>query len=239
MRRNRIECRPDGDTINGWEAIVERSAWEQRGILMGVVAVVLTVAGFALAGSSPDFLAEPQEIADYYADDNSKVTAAAWVGMIGTAALIWFLGELWARLRSAEGGNGRLSGIAFGGGLVAAAMFLLVDMVNLAGAIRADEDGKIDPGVAATLYDVSGLSIAAAAFALSVLAFATAAVAFRTGVLPRWLAWLSLPFGVALLTPINWIVVLVGLLWVLAVSISLYVRPRRPAGAPPTAPDAG
>ena len=113
--------------------------------------------------------------------------------MIRTAALIWFLGELWARLRSAEGGNGRLSGIAFGGGLVAAAMFLLVDMVNLAGAIRADEDGKIDPGVAATLYDVSGLSIAAAAFALSVLAFATAAVAFRTGVLPRWLAWLEPP----------------------------------------------
>lgn len=204
---------------------MERSAWERRGILMGVVAVVLTVAGFVVAGSSPDFLDDPQKIADYYADDSGKVMAAAYIGLLGTAALIWFLGELRARLFAAEGGGGRLTGIAFGGGLVAASMFLLVDTANFAGAIRADEDGKIDPGVAATLYDVSGLTIAAGAFALAVLVFATAAIALRTAVLPRWLAWLSVLIGVSLLTPWNWIGAFAGLLWVLAVSITLYARP--------------
>lgn len=203
---------------------MERSAWERRGILMGVVAVVLTVAGFIVAGSSPDFLDDPQKIADYYAGDSGKVMAAAYIGLLGTGALIWFLGELRARLFVAEGAGGRLTGIAFGGGLVAASMFLLVDMANLAGAIRADEDGKIDPGVAATLWDVSGLAIAAAGFALAVLVVATAMIAFRTGVLPRWLAWLSILLGIALLTPWNWLAAVVGLLWVLVVSISLYVR---------------
>jgi hypothetical protein len=202
-----------------------RSTLERFAPLIGVLAVVLTVIGIVLPGSTPDFLDKPQEIADFYADDSGKLIAAAYIGLLGTVAFLWFLGVLRSRLRRAEGPHGRLSTTALGGGIVAAAMFLLVDGFNLAGALRADEDGRIDPAVAATLYDMSGLSISLAAFGASVLVVATAALAFRTRVLPRWLGWISVLLGIGLLTPISYIFVGIFLLWLLAVAVLLFLQP--------------
>src|SRR4051794_17204895 len=98
---------------------MEGSVWERRGILAGALAFLLTVIGFIVAGSTPDFLDDPGKIANYYTDDSGKVIAAGYIGLLGTAAFIWFVGELRARLRRAEGGLGRLSEIAFGGGIAA------------------------------------------------------------------------------------------------------------------------
>jgi hypothetical protein len=204
---------------------------------MGVVAFVLTVIGFIVAGSdSPDFLGTPQEIASYYADDSDRIMAGSYIGLLGTAAFIWFLGELRNRMRRHEAEtSGRLSNMAFGGGLVASALFLLVDLANLAGAMRADEDGQILPATAAQLYDVSGLALGAGAFALAVLLVAVAAHALRTAMLPRWLAWASILLAIACLTPWSFFGAMVSLLWVLVVSILLFVRDA-PAPAAQTPP---
>lgn len=80
---------------------------------------------------------------------------------------------------------------------MATAFFLLIDFVNSAGAIRADEDGRIDPAVAASLFDLSGSFLQGAGFASGVLMLATAFVALRTGFLPRWLGWVTLVIGIA------------------------------------------
>jgi hypothetical protein len=216
---------------------VEASAWERRGILMGVLAFILTVVGFIVAGSdSPYFLDSGQEIATYYTDDSGRIMAGSYIGLLGTAAFIWFLGELRNRMRRYENETGgRLSNIMFGGGLVASAMFLLVDLTNLAGAMRADEDGVIAPTTAATLYDVSSLALGAGAFGLGVAFIAVAVHALRTGMLPGWLAWVSVLIAIACLTPWSFIGAGVGLLWVLVVSILLYVRDA-PAPAAKTPP---
>jgi hypothetical protein len=198
---------------------------------MGVLAFILTVIGFIVAGSdSPDFLDSGQEIAAYYTDDSGRILAGSYIGLLGTAAFIWFLGELRDRMRRHENvTGGRLSNIAFGGGLVASAMFLLVDLTNIAGAMRADEDGRILPATAATLYDVSGLALGAGAFALAVLLIAVAIHAFRTGMLPAWLGWVSILIAIVCLTPWSFLGSMIGLVWVLVVSIMLYMR-----GAPAT-----
>jgi hypothetical protein len=206
---------------------------------MGVVAFLLTVIGFIVAGSdSPDFLDSGQEIAAYYTDDSGRIMAGSYIGLLGTAAFIWFLGELRNRMRRHEHETGgRLSNMAFGGGLVAAAMFLLVDLTNLAGAMRADEDGQIAPATAATLYDVSGLALGAGAFGLAVLLVAVAIHAFRTGMLPGWLGWLSILIAIACLTPWSFFGSMISLVWVLVVSILLYMRgaPATTAERPPPA----
>lgn len=204
---------------------MEASTWERRGILMGVVAAILTVIGFIIAGSgSPDFLDKPQEIANYYTDDSGRIIVGSYIGLLSTAALIWFIGELRARMRRHEDGSGRLTNIAFGGGLVAAAMFLLVDLTNLAAAMRADEDNGILPATAATLNDVSNLALGTGALALSVLALAVAAHAFRTGMLPRWLAWATIAMALVALTPWSFIAAFISLPWVVTVAVVLYLR---------------
>jgi hypothetical protein len=207
--------------------------WERLAPLSGVLAFVLTAVGLVLTSDSPDFLAEPREIADYYADDSGKVIGAAYIGLLGTVAYIVFVGVLRNRLRRAEGPEGRLSAIAFAGGVAAAAPLLMIDIFNLAGGLRADEDGRIDPGTAASLFDLSGLSLVAAAMAVSVLVFATAALALRTGVLPRWLGWISVLVGIGLLTPVSYIFLALFLVWMLVVAVLLYLSPAAPVTAAP------
>jgi hypothetical protein len=43
---------------------------------------------------------------------------ATYVGALSGVALLWFLGSLRSTLRAGEGGTGRLSSIAFAGGIV-------------------------------------------------------------------------------------------------------------------------
>jgi hypothetical protein len=214
---------PQGAPTAGWERLLP---------LTGVLSVALTVGGFILYGSMPDFIDKPQKIADFYTDDPGRVVAGAYVGMLGTVALIWFVGVLRARLRVAERGTGLFSGIAFAGGIAASAIFFLIDLFNAAGAFRADEDNAINPSVAASLNDLSGLSLSVGAFAMSVLVLATAAVILRTGVMPRWLGFVSILLGIALLTPIAYVALGLWLVWLFAVSILLYLRPEAASASP-------
>jgi hypothetical protein len=205
---------------------MDRTRWERLAPLTGVLAFVLTLVSVILL-DSPDFLEKPDEVAKYYADDPGKIIAASYIGFLGTVAYIWFVGVLRSRLRRVEGPLGRLSAIAFGGGIASAALFFFIDAFNAAGAFRADEDGAIDPAVAASLYDMSSVMINASGFAASVLVLATSALALRTGgtVLPSWLAWIGVLIGIGCLTPIAYIFLGLYLLWILAVAVMLYVRP--------------
>lgn len=204
--------------------------------LYGVVFVVLTVVSIVLGSmdSPEDFPGDVGEIIVYWESDPNLLMASGWIGAVGGFFNLLFLGVLVSRLRAAEGGTGRLSTTAFGGGIAAVTAGLLVDTVTLAGAIRADEVGDIAPATATTLYDISQLLVGAALpVALSVLIAATGALALRVGVLPRWLGVVSLVLAVGLLIlPIAWAMTGVALLWALVVSILLYMRPGTAAAAP-------
>jgi hypothetical protein len=203
--------------------------------LSGVVAAVLTVAGLAIVGDAPGFLDDAATVADYYADNSSQVIVASYIGLLGTVAFIWFVGVLRTRLGSTAGGDERLATIAFGGGIAAAAPLLAIYLFNLAGAFRADEDGKIDPGVAASLYDLSALSVNVAAIAASVLVLAVGLLALRDAVLPRWLGIVSVLLGIAMLLPFAYVAMGVFLIWLAVLAVLLWLRgpgehrPRRPA----------
>jgi hypothetical protein len=136
--------------------------------------------------------------------------------------------------------------VAFGGAVTAAAMGLAIDVTNLAGAFRADEDGQIETATATTLYDLQASFLTAGLpIGIAVFIGATGLVALRTGVLPKWLGIVSVLLVIPLLIPIiAWAVTGLALLWALAVSIMLYLRqPKAPAagatrvgeGPPPAA----
>jgi hypothetical protein len=215
------------------------STLERLAPLSGVLVVVLTVASLIIVGEQPDFVDEPDAVAEFYADDPGKLIGGFYVDALGSVILIWFAGSVRSALRVAEGGEGRLSAVSFGGGIAAAVLFLAYDAINLAGAFRADEDGAIDPAVAASLNDVSSLMLGGgAAMASAIFIAAAALVALRRrAVLPAWFAWISIPLAILLISPFGFIGLFGLLPWILIASIVLYMGQRESApGTPPPPP---
>ena len=157
--------------------------------------------------------------------------------MLAVFFFLWFVGSLRSFLRPAEGGTGRLSAVAFGGGVAAGALYLARFTMSVAAAFRADEPGGIGDQAATTLFDLGRLLFTAAVpMALAVLLVATAIVGFRTAMLPTWLAWVTVVIAVGQLS-VGWIVHYVFLAWVLFMSVFLYLRGAKTQAAP-TAPTA-
>ena len=61
---------------------------------------------------------------------------------------------------------------------------------------------------------------------LAVLIGATAVVSIRTAVFPTWFGWVSALVAFGLLSPGAYLVLALGVVWLLVVSIWLYIRGR-------------
>ena len=207
--------------------------WERLGPLAGIVAVVLFVVGVFVieSGGAPGEDATPQEYLGYYQDDDDRILLGGVLFQLGAAFFIWFLGHLRARLLAAEGAVGRLTAIAFGGGLAAATCALLLPGPDQAGALSKDE---ITPDAAIVFNNLGDAFFIGAEFAAAVLLAATGVLALATRVLPRWLGWVSLALALVLvIAPIGWAALIFGVpLWTIAVSLLLFMRPVAAAPAP-------
>ena len=91
------------------------------GALSGLLSAALGVAGglleAALTGPWPD-AADPG-YADYLVANRAPILAQSMLFVFSSAALLWFLGHVRARLLRAEPEPGTVSGIAFAAGVLA------------------------------------------------------------------------------------------------------------------------
>jgi hypothetical protein len=178
--------------------------WERLGAATGAVAVLLFIIGFGIFPTAPDLDAPATEIQAYYADEQSGIQAALVVLTGALFFFIWFLGSLRSALRVSEGGTGRVSSIAFAGGVVSAgALFALITLIAGA-AFHPDES---TPEVTTAINDLAVVSGAPALAGLTALFAACAKVALRHGAFSSAiggllvLAALAQPFAVgAMLT---------------------------------------
>jgi hypothetical protein len=201
--------------------------WERLAPLAGALAVPFWVAGVIFMSSKAKGSKGPEILASYQQhSDGILVGALLW--SIGVLLFIWFLGSLRSHLLAAEGGDGRLANLAYGGGLVAAAIAMLIPAADEVGALNKDD---IDASGAAVLHHLSDAFFIATEYTLPILFFATAIVALRHAALPKWLGWLSVLIGVVLLIgPIGWAALIFATpVWTLIVSILLYRRTEQPA----------
>jgi hypothetical protein len=200
--------------------------WQRIEPLAGIPFVVLALIAL-LTGGGEDFLASPSELADSYVDDSGRIIAGQLIAGFAIFFFFWFVGAVRNRLRVSETPEGGLPALAFGGGIAAATLVLVANAAMMSGAFRADEDGQIDPAAAAVLTDLNGIIVGIAApVALAVFLAATGVVAIATGVLPRWVGWVSLVIALGFLVPvISYIFWLPFGVWVLVVSVILYLRP--------------
>jgi hypothetical protein len=133
-------------------------------------------------------------------------------------------------LRIAEGGLGRLSAVAFGGGLLLAAGMLSFAGFGFALGDTADD---LTPDAAQALNALNSDFFFLVAAGLATLMISTGIIGIRSRVLPAWLAWIALVIGVVSLTPLGFFAFLAFLLWTVVASVLVWRTPA--ASAPPTA----
>jgi hypothetical protein len=214
--------------------------WARWSPAAGIVFVVLWIVAFAITGGSPDSGDSNAKILSWYADSGHRTRDIVGLALVLAAALffLWFLTTLRERLVRAQGGMSGLAGAAFGAGLVWTALTFAAIATFTAPSFARADTGKfqLDPDSYRLLNDLGytlwfgGTTIAA------VLVVATAVVSMRTGLLPKWLTWLSFVVAVTLLFAFMFIPILIFLGWVLVVSLVLVFRgAEEPVTAPVTA----
>ncbi|MCZ6461605.1 MAG: hypothetical protein O6705_05145, partial [Actinobacteria bacterium] len=152
------------------------SNWERFAPLTGVVFVVLLVAGVVVINNY-DYLPPAAEIESFYVDSSTAISVGAFLALLSVFFFLWFLGSVRSTLRVAEGGTGRLSAVAFGGGVAAAAAMIVGYSATLAAAQRAGTTGGIGADAATSLHDLASVLVGnTAPIAFAVLVAAAALV---------------------------------------------------------------
>jgi hypothetical protein len=161
------------------------------GAATGIVFLVLVVVGFSLFGSdAPSTDAPGEQWAAWYVEHQDRIQVGLTLVGVSVFFFIWFLGSLRSALAAAEGGTGRLASVAFGGGILAAAFFMIAVTAAATAAFHATEPGA-DPNITEAINEF-GLTVAApAAGGFTALFAASAVVGYRHGAFAPAIAGLS------------------------------------------------
>jgi hypothetical protein len=195
--------------------------------LMGVASIVLwVISRIVVAGDAPEDDATGADVAAYYDGALAELALGLILAGLATIALVWFLDGLRIHISRFSDQLGRLI-FFFGFG---AALFLLgTALPDAAGAFATDELGReLESGAAEALFTLGDGFFFGAQVLLVGFFLAASVAALRARAWPVWLGWISLALAIlALIPPIGWAVVVLGLpLWILLVSALLFARSR-------------
>jgi hypothetical protein len=237
---------PGGESSRMAVADAKGRRWDAA---TGIGFVVVGAVAFILPGTPPKADDSSQEVAKFFVDKRDELLTSSALWLLAFAFFLWFLGSLRSYLRAAEGGEGRLSAAAFGGGVAAAALILAAICALNAGAFKVADETLLpgDLHLIRSLYDFSNALVSISGAGFLVLFAAASCSAARSGALPPWLYWfgsvvgvLQLLGGVGLVAEsgafavggaFTAVVPCLSFLWILAASIVLMQR----AGTPPVA----
>ena len=221
------------DTPDRWER------WTPVSGLVFVTSFLALFFAFFVPGEVGTQDAGATQIADYYRGRGAVglLLMYSLVGLAG-ASLLWFAGGLRASLRRMEPAPGRMSAIAFGGGVASAILLLAGGSVLLAPftAVAIGSEEVFDPTLHGVLGAMGFTIINYALIASAIMVIATSLVVVRWGGLPAWFAWLGFLVALALVLNILYFFGLfIWVAWVLLASGLLLARPAEaaaPTGQP-------
>jgi hypothetical protein len=202
------------------------------GALAGAAYVVLFVVGVILIyGNSPDSGSAPAKIIAFYSDGSHRTRMnIGWlVAGLGVFCFIWFLSALRQRVSRLEAGDGFLAGLVTIGGTVYAALSLAALAVEVGIRTMSDDTyhHTVYPGLIHAADDAAWVLHASGGAGLSAMIVAASLAALRAAAVPRWAAWLGIVVGVLSLGLIIFFPWFVAAIWVLVVSIGMFVRASR------------
>jgi hypothetical protein len=156
----------------------------------GLAALVIGAVGGALERGWPS-ASDPAAVTTFIATNRTGVLAQSMAFVLSAGFFLWFFGGLRSFLIRRERGNGRLSTMAFGAGVVWAGLQMVAQAFQVGVAIAPG--GELEPTflwTMAAMFSIANLPLA-------VMLFATALVTFQTHAFPIWLGWLSVVAAVA------------------------------------------
>jgi hypothetical protein len=207
---------------------MERSNREWLVPLTGILFAVLLIASIIVQGEPKDASHPANEVAQWYKDNKDSAEISAFIGTLAAASLIFF----GAYLRKVLDGAGPMLSILPLVGLAIVAIGGAIDgMFVFVAAERVDDIPATSIQTIQAIYDNDFLPLI---LGVIVFNFSVGLAVLRSAVLPKWLGWWGIVFGViSLLGPIGFIGALGAALWVIIGSIVLSMRARGPASPAP------
>ncbi len=191
-----------------------------------MAAIVLFALGladtFSCVACEVDINDPPEEFARVYRETAEGTRLGAYLTLLGTFFFLGFVSYLRKELQEAEGEGGWLSSMAYGGGLVAAAVALIRAALGIASAVAGDNEATAE--VARTLYVLAFEFDFTFAAPMAAVVAATSVVILRHHWMPWPIGLLGIPVVVFVLLPlapgfgtaiaISWLLLpIVVLLW--------------------------
>jgi hypothetical protein len=198
--------------------------------LGGALYVVLFVIGTILLFSgAPDSNSAPAKIVQWYSDSGHRDRVnIGWI-LIGLSVffLLWFIAAL-RRAVSAVDAEGILTAVVgIGGGVYAALAFASVALNN---GIRTMSDDtyqhRVFPELIHAADDVTWVMHATGAVGLGAMIIAASLAFMWAAMWPTWAGWLGVVVGILSLASIAFFPQLLFLLWILVVSVVLFLRSK-------------
>jgi hypothetical protein len=214
------------------------SRWDRWGPIAGIAFVVLMLVGISLALSDLPSGDDPiSKFNSFYNDkgDRAKLIIGSYLMVLAGVFFFWFLASLRVKLLGAEGAPGRLTSIAFGGGLsfVTLLMTSAATLMTIEADISFGDEKFVSPDAARYLPELAyPILLIAGAFAAIAMIDAASILIVRTGVLPTWIGWFGFVAAIALLFGFLFLPLVALLLWVLFVSAAMLRAPRVAEAAP-------
>jgi len=207
---------------------MSQSGWNRWFLLSGIVFVVLYLVPGILVGGQVGFMPDGQALIAFVSSNADTVYLAGYLGTLSAFFLLWFAGSLRGVLKGGAPVGDPLADIAFGGGVAAAVIMAAAHAGFGVMSERAASAAGIGPDAAIATVDTWGsLSGVALPIAFAALIGATGLALVRTKILPAWSGWVSVILAIALLTPYSWAVLTLILIWLVVISLWLFVRMGR------------
>ena len=177
-------------TARDWE----RYAWA-AGIIYVIALVAESVVALGVGLTQNDSAAK---MANALYEHRTRLVVIAGLSVVYTASFLIYLWSLYNQLRGTPDRPRLLAPLVLAGGVLFVALHAISDIgiTGLVGAKLAAYGAHHDHGVSYSLYLMTYAFDSVADVFGSLFALATGLIVLKSGVLPRWLAWVSILVGI-------------------------------------------
>jgi hypothetical protein len=207
-------------------------------MLGGVAWVVLFIVGVNLIyQGTPDSSSAPGKVIAYYSQSGHRDRISiGWVLVgLGVFFFLWFLSALRQTIRRLEGDDGFLTAVTTIGGVIYSALTLAAISVEVGIRTMSDDTyhHTVYPGLVHAGDDVAWMLHASGGAGLAAMIIAASLAALRVAAVPKWAGWLGIVVGILSLALIVFFPWFLAAIWVLVVSIGMFIRAGRAPYASP------
>jgi hypothetical protein len=208
-----------------------RTGFPRWAALAGAAYVVLFVVGtIVLYSGAPSGDDAPAKYIAWYSDSGHRDhTHLGWI-LLGLSifALLWFVAAL-RRSVSVADRVGLLTSVVGIGGTIYASLTLVAVAIEDGVRTMSDDTYRhtVFPPLIHAADDVAWVTHASGAAGMSAMIIAASYAFMARGSWPKWAGWLGIVAGILTLASVAFFPQFLFLLWILIVSILMFLRPER------------